>query len=151
MTGRRNRAQAATKFGKRCLPNWFFPPAPPPIFPAGNFPKGKSLFGAFTRQIFLHVWLYYGSKKLDTENFKLQRTAMKFGANIIWLPVYLFAKSSCLRGVENAAASTLRRQRCGVVRHTDLSKQPIKNHFLITSQPTNLRRTSGTVTLPSAF
>ena len=33
---------------------------------------------------------------------------MKFSANIIWLPVYLFAKISCLRGVENAAASTLR-------------------------------------------
>ena len=57
MTGRRNRAHAAAKFGKRCLPNWFFP-----LRPRRSFPQGKSLFDAFTRQIFLHVWLYYGSK-----------------------------------------------------------------------------------------
>ena len=29
MTGRRNRAHAAAKFGKLCLPNWFFPPCAP--------------------------------------------------------------------------------------------------------------------------
>ena len=29
MTGRRNRAPNAAKFGKRCLPNWFFPPCAP--------------------------------------------------------------------------------------------------------------------------
>ena len=39
----------------------------------------------------------YGSKKLDTEDFKLQRTAARFSANIIWLLFYLFAKSYCLR------------------------------------------------------
>ena len=37
-------------------------------------------------------------KKWDSENFKLQRTAMRFSANIIWLLVYLFAKNLCLRG-----------------------------------------------------
>ena len=50
-------------------------------------------------------WLYYGSKKLGSGNFLLQRTAERFSANIIWLLVYLFAKSFCLRGVVNAAAS----------------------------------------------
>ena len=39
----------------------------------------------------------YGSKKLVSEKFWLQRTAVKFSANIIWLLVYLFAGSPCLR------------------------------------------------------
>ena len=57
------------------------------------------------------VWLFIWIKKLDTDDFRLQRTAMRFSANIIWLLFYLFAKSPCLReqpdfrGVENAAAS----------------------------------------------
>ena len=84
-----------------------------PLRPHRSFPKGKSLFDAFTRQIFPPVALLW-IKKLDREKFKLQQTAMKFSTNIISATVYLFVRSSCLRGVENAAASTLRCQHCGV-------------------------------------
>ena len=109
-------------------------PAPPPIFPR----SGNSLFGSQTtcaRQIYSPLSAtakicsfgraravntdkrqcssIYLLKKLDSKNFKLQQTAMKFSANIIWLPVYLFAGSSCLReqpgcrGVVDAAPTKL--------------------------------------------
>ena len=48
ITGRRNRAHA---------PSRFLPPRP-----RRSFPQGKSLFGAFTRQIFPPFGFLYGSK-----------------------------------------------------------------------------------------
>ena len=95
MTGRRNRAQA---------PSRFIPPRPsPPV---------------------ALLWI----KKWDTEDFKPKRVAAKFSANIIWLPVYLFAIIFCLReqpgfrGVVGAAPYKVsgkflpagHRKRCGV-------------------------------------
>ena len=87
--------------------------APPPIFPR----SGNSLFGSQTtcaRQIYSPLSAtakscnlrrtralninrrqcssIYLLKKLDSNNFKIKRTAMKFSANIIWLLFYLFAK-----------------------------------------------------------
>ena len=52
--------------------------------------------------------------------FKLKRTAMKFSANIIWLLLYLFVESPCLRGTPVAG----RRKRCGV--NTAVSRRPYK-------------------------
>ena len=55
---------------------------------------------------------------MDTKGFKLQQTAAKFSANIIWLLFYLFVKISCLReqpdfrGVVNAAVSRRPLQDC---------------------------------------
>ena len=46
----------------------------------------------------LFHWLFIWIKKLDTEDFRLQQTAARFSANIIWLLFYLFAGSSCLWG-----------------------------------------------------
>ena len=94
-------------------------PAPPPIFPR----SGNSLFGSQTkcaRQIYSPLSAtakicsfgraravntdkrqcssIYLLKKLDSKNFKLQQTAMKFSANIIWLLFYLFVRSPCFRG-----------------------------------------------------
>ena len=76
MTGRRNRAPNAAKFGTLRLPNWFFPPAPPPIFPR----SGNSLFGAKTRQIFWRVfaanissvWLFIWIIKMGYRGFQAE-------------------------------------------------------------------------------
>ena len=73
----------------------FSPSAPPPIFPRSgnsliwlaNNVRETNLFSSFG-----FIWI----KKGDTEDFRLQQTATKFGANIIWLLVYLFAKNFCL-------------------------------------------------------
>ena len=92
MTGRRNRAQTP----KQTLACGSMPAFCLASQKAGHFPCGKSLVPPPVP--LSSVWLYYGSKKLDTENFKLQRTAMKFSANIISATVYLFEKISCLRG-----------------------------------------------------
>ena len=70
-------------------------PAPPPIFPRSgnsliwlaNNVRETNLFSSFG-----FIWI----KKGDTEDFRLQQTATKFGANIIWLLGYLFAKNFCL-------------------------------------------------------
>ena len=43
------------------------------------------------------VWLFIWIKKLDRERFYLQRVVARFSANIIWLLVYLFVGSPCLR------------------------------------------------------
>ena len=55
------------------------------------------------------IWI----KKGDRENFKLQRTAVKYSANTIWLLLYLFVESPCLRAdpykiAENFGAFRLR-------------------------------------------
>ena len=135
MTGRRNRAPNAAKFGKRCLPNWFFPPcAPADISAQRKFVICRD-FAANISSIGFFIWI----KKWNTENFKLKRIAVKFSANINWLLVYLFAGSSRLRGRRvtgssraptptwlceihvRGSSSTLRCQRCGVAPpHTGL-------------------------------
>ena len=121
-----------------------------------EFPEGKVVIwrvhaANFSSRLAL-LWIKkIGYRKFQTSaNSHEIRCKHHLVAGLFVCEKFLLAGRRKRRGV-NAAASTLRRQRCGVVRHTDLSKQPIKNHFLITSQPTNLRRTSGTVTLPSAF
>ncbi len=103
-------------------------PAPPPIFPR----SGNSLFGSQTkcaRQIYSPLsatakscnlgrtrtlntdWLQCSSdyllKKLVSEDFQLQRTAILFSANIIWLLVYLFVGSPCLRGIASQSLKFL--------------------------------------------
>ena len=57
MTGRRNRAHAAAKFGKRCLPNWFFP-----LRPRRYFRAAEIRYLPRKRGKFFLPWLYYGSK-----------------------------------------------------------------------------------------
>ena len=120
MTGRRNRAQAATKFGKRCLPNWFLPPAPPPIFPAGNFPKGKSLFDAISRQIFLPSGFIMDQKNWTAKSFSFsEQPQNSVRTSLVPLSICLWEVRACVgrrgcQGVVNAAASTGRRKRCGV-------------------------------------
>ena len=115
-------------------------PAPPPIFPR----SGNSLFVLQTtcaRQIYsplsatakicslgriralntdrLQCSSDYLLKKWDTEDFKLKRTAARFGANIIWLLVYLFVENPGLRGtpgyrgVVNTAVSRRPLRVCG--------------------------------------
>ena len=70
----------------------FSPSAPPPIFPRSgnsliwlaNNVRETNLFSSFG-----FIWI----KKGDTEDFRLQQTATKFGANIISATVYLFVGS----------------------------------------------------------
>ena len=76
---------------------YFLHPRPRRSFPQGISRRESRYLTRLCGKYFLRLALLW-IKKLDTENFKLQRTAMKFGANIIWLPVYLFVGSPCLRG-----------------------------------------------------
>ena len=57
----------------------------------------------------------YGSKKLVSEKFWLQQTAVKFSANIIGCCSICLREFFSCRVVVNAAVSTLRCQHCGVV------------------------------------
>ncbi len=93
MTGRRNRAHAAAKFGKLCLPNWFFPPCAP-----ADLSRRESRYLPRLRGKYFFLLALLWIKKLDTEDFKLKRTAARFSANIIWLLFYLFAENPGLRG-----------------------------------------------------
>ena len=79
---------------------WFLPPRPRRYFRAAEI----RYLPRFRGKYFFH-WLFIWIKKWDSEIFLLQRTATKFGANIIWLLFYLFVESPRLRGVENAAVS----------------------------------------------
>ena len=63
----------------------------------GRRNRAQAPRGSSPRAPLFH-WLFIWIKKWDSEIFLLQRTATKFGANIIWLLFYLFVKSSCLRG-----------------------------------------------------
>ena len=77
-----------------------------------EFPEGKVvIWRDFAANISStgFIWI----KKGDRENFKLQRTAVKYSANTIWLLLYLFVESPCLRAdpykiAENFGAFRLR-------------------------------------------
>ena len=131
---------------------WFSPSAPPPIFPR----SGNSLFGSQTkcaRQIYSPLSALHGSKKLDSENFKPKRAAMKFSTNIISATVYLFAGNPCLReqpdfrGVVNTAVSTLRCQHCGVAPTPTRLHENLGNFRLFANQITHFFESS----LPTFF
>ena len=87
MNGRRNRAHAP----KQTLACGILPAECLASQKAGHFPCGKSLVPPPAP--LSSIGFLYGSKKLDSENFQLQRVAAKFSANIIWLLFYLFAGS----------------------------------------------------------
>ena len=83
------------------------PPPPRPPSPLSATAKSCS----FWRTRALNIdWLQCGSiyllKKLVSENFYLQRTAMKFSANIIWLLFYLFVRNPRLRVLYFEAAAS---------------------------------------------
>ena len=63
----------------------------------GRRNRAQAPHGSSPRAPLFH-WLFIWIKKGDTEDFRLQQTATKFSANIIWLLFYLFAENPCLRG-----------------------------------------------------
>ena len=109
MTGRRNRAQTATKFGKRCLPNWFFPLRPRRSFPQGISHR-ESRYLAQKRGKFFLPWLYYGSKNGIERIFGLSKQPQNS------VRTSLVPLSICLREVRACGDAGVlgRHKHCGV-------------------------------------
>ena len=91
MTGRRNRAQAAAKFGKRCLPNWFLPPRPRRSFPQGISHRESRYLARSRGKYFLRLAFYMDQKNWiqRISNFSEQprgSVRTSFGCRSICLP-----------------------------------------------------------------
>ena len=92
------------------------PPPPRPPSPLSATAKICSLGRARTLNTDLfQCSSIYLLKKWNTEEFKLQRTAMKFSANIICCcSICLWKIRACVGRRVAGASKTLRRKRCGV-------------------------------------
>ena len=127
MTGRRNRAPNAAKFGTLRLPNWFFPPRP-----RRSFPQGKLLFDAISRQIFLPLAFYMDQKNWLAKSFGFSEQPQNsvrtsFGCCSICLREFFSCGNSRISG----SSKTLRRRvdPYGFAKNFLLAGFQIKNIF----------------------